>query len=83
MHDRLANFFIRLTLPLRPMWWRFMLMRKIKVRVFLRSGEHIDLLCSEWKVTTRDGRVASYSFDGIFNSIAIVPGEIIAVKELG
>jgi hypothetical protein len=78
-HELFALLVMVALLPFRVKTWRVILFRKTKVRIYLDSGEHIDVLCEKWKI--RVGDEASYSFENLTKSILISPSHIIAAQE--
>lgn len=63
-----------------PNNWRYALTGQTKVRVYLKSGAHIDVWCTRWKGNTRPGE-KSYSFTNTRYTTAIDPAEIVAFVE--
>lgn len=79
LHELLALVLRCIALPFLPNTWRAVFLRKVKVRIYLDSGQHIDVLCESWNVTV--GKNASYKFTGMYSEVLIDPARIVAVQK--
>lgn len=62
----------------RARFWRYILTGKIKVRVYLSSGEHMDLIVHKWETQKTNGIIDTWSADGILKEFQVNPKAIIA-----
>lgn len=81
--SKIQDFFVVLCSVFRPALWRRFLLGKTKIRVYLRSGEHVDFW-AEYFTTTRNtatNSTTSWKADGVYGNLFLDPKEIIAWKE--
>lgn len=67
--------------PLRPATWRYLFLGKTKVRVYLSSGEHVDVLCKRWNVTFIANGCSHYKIEGMHKTVTFAIDSIIAMEE--
>lgn len=68
-----------LTFPFRPNTWRWLLMHDMKVRVYLDSGQYVNVYCEKFNINLSKGE-KSYSFTGLRREVAFDPSRIIAIE---
>lgn len=66
--------------PFRPNTWRWLLWHDMKVRVYLDSGQYVNVYCESFNIKLSDGS-KSYSFKGLRREVLFDPGRIIAVEK--
>lgn len=59
--------------------WRFIFTGQVKVRVFLKSGRHVDVYCKEGTLNLGAGN-KSYKFAGLRHMVDFDPTEIVAME---
>jgi hypothetical protein len=57
-------------------FWRNVFFGHVKVRVYLKSGNHVDLIVENWKTESKGGEIHTGTADGIWHRFGLDPGQI-------
>jgi hypothetical protein len=67
--------------PFRKNTYRWLFLKKTKVRVHLSSGSHVDILCIRWEGKMNEDGCEYYRFEGMYNTVTFSINNIIAFEE--
>ena len=63
---------------IQPAFWRGVFTGRVKVAVYLDTGEKFYVKCTHWKIVLGE----SYNFTGLDEEMAFRPGRIIGLREV-
>lgn len=63
-----------------PNMWRKIFTGRVKIRVYLTSGEHVDIIAHSWEINQTDGKITAWEASGMNKSCFFNVNDIVAWK---
>lgn len=71
-------FWAIVSVPFQVNTWRFIFTGRAKIRVFLSSGEHMDISVRSWNTDKTNGTITGWEFEDAYRHFQVNPTDIIA-----